>query len=195
MAQKEEKQEYMSCKAAVKRWEQTSGEYASDATEVKMLGLLPQLQKLDKSLAAFESVEKLSLSTNAIEKMEFPQFSQLKVLSLGRNRIKRISGLENVSHSLEQLWISYNYIEKFDGLFCCTNLHTLFMSHNKVKSWGELGRLQELPALRNVQFTGNPIYQSEDREENASKVLDRVPQVEQIDGHPVTEAMRSAHEE
>ena len=108
MAQKEEKQEYMSCKAAGKRWEETSGEYASDATEVKMLGLLPQLQKLDKSLSAFESVEKLSLSTNAIEKMEFPQFSQLKVLSLGRNRIKRITGLENVSHSLEQLWISYN---------------------------------------------------------------------------------------
>jgi len=32
------------------------------------------------------------------------------------------------------------------------------MSHNKVKSWGELGRLHELPALKNVQFTGNPIY-------------------------------------
>lgn len=35
-----------------------------------------------------------------------------KVLSLGRNCIKKIEGLEPVAGTLQQLWISYNAIEK-----------------------------------------------------------------------------------
>lgn len=40
----------------------------------------------------------------------------LKILSLGRNLIKNLTGLEAVSDTLEQLWISYNLIEKLKGI-------------------------------------------------------------------------------
>jgi len=36
--------------------------------------------------------------------------------------IKRINGLDEVAGTLKELWISYNYIEKLDGINCCTEL-------------------------------------------------------------------------
>jgi dynein light chain 1 len=48
--------------------------------------------------------------------INLPNLRNLEILSLGRNMIKKISGLEEVGNSLRELWISYNYIEKLDGL-------------------------------------------------------------------------------
>ena len=63
---------------------------------------------MEEALQVFEKVEKLSLSTNAIDGIRFLKFRNLRILSLGRNNIKRIQGLEEVSATLEELWISYN---------------------------------------------------------------------------------------
>lgn len=43
--------------------------------------------------------------------------------------------------SLEELWISYNQIASLDGLSVCTNLTTLYISNNLIKSWNELDKL------------------------------------------------------
>ncbi len=40
----------------------------------------------------------------------------LEVLSMGRNQIKKLEGLEDVSATLKELWMSYNLIEKFNGI-------------------------------------------------------------------------------
>jgi hypothetical protein len=39
----------------------------------------------------------------------------LQILSLGRNLIKKIEGLEPVADTLEELWLSYNQIDKLVG--------------------------------------------------------------------------------
>ena len=67
--------------------------------------------------------------------------SKLKVLSLGRNNIKKIEKLEEVTSTLEQLWISYNQISTLDGLSGLENLNTLYMSNNSIKSFSELNHL------------------------------------------------------
>ena len=51
---------------------------------------MPPMDKMDESLSVFEKVEKLSLSTNNIERIQFLKFKNLQILSLGRNGIKRI---------------------------------------------------------------------------------------------------------
>jgi Leucine-rich repeat (LRR) protein len=76
---------------------------------------------------------RLSLSTNSIDRIAGLQPSasaagggagaagapssasplpRLEALSLGRNLIKRIEGLEGVAETLRELWLSYNQIEK-----------------------------------------------------------------------------------
>lgn len=70
-----------------------------------------------------------------------PKLKNLKILSLSRNNIKRIMALEDVGGTLEELWLSYNAIEKLDGLQPCVKLHTLFIGNNKIKSWDEVSKL------------------------------------------------------
>lgn len=67
--------------------------------------------------------------------------AHLKILSLGKNNIKKIEGLEAVSDTLEELWLSYNNIEKLNGVECCKKLKVLYASNNKIKAWEGLAAL------------------------------------------------------
>jgi dynein light chain 1 len=188
-----------SCKEAIRRWEAATGLTPAEATEVKLICQIPPMDKMDESLNQFENSTKLSLSTNAIERMiALPKLKQLKVLSLGRNNIKRIMALEEIGLTLEELWLSYNSIEKLDGLQPCIKLTTFFLGNNKVRVWDEVSKLSQLPEIKNVLFVGNPIYgdkaQDGYRENNAPLVVKRIPQVENVDGKIVSAAVRAAAE-
>ena len=116
-----------------------------EATEVKLIGLRPPIDRMDENLNVFENCTKLSLSTNSIERfVPLPKLRQLKVLSLARNKIKRIISLEEVGQTLEELWLSYNEIEKLDGLQPCVKLQVLYMGNNKINNWGEISKLSQL---------------------------------------------------
>ena len=55
--------------------------------------------------------------------------------------IKKISDLDGVAGTLEELWISYNQISSLDGISHCSNLTTLYMSNNLLKDWSQLDKL------------------------------------------------------
>ena len=123
---------------------------------------------MDDSLNSLENCEKLSLASNNIERIiNLPKLKQLKVLSIGRNNIKRLQGLEEIGNTLEELWVSYNFIEKLDGIGPCNKLIMLFCSHNRIKYWDELAKLAPLGELKSVLFIGNPAYGDRDPEDCA----------------------------
>jgi dynein light chain 1 len=124
--------------------------------------------------------EHLAISSNNIEKVTgLKGLKSLKILSLGRNLIKKFDGIgptffvsirqnlhalfhrsllflmrcahtrrslahahlsptDEVADSLEQLWISYNLIEKMAGVEALNNLRVLYMSNNLVSKWAEV---------------------------------------------------------
>ena len=97
------------CKEAIKKWEQETGQKPEDATEVKLIALRPPIDRMDENLNQFEQCVRLSLSSNQIDRfIALPKLRNLKVLSLGRNNIKRIISLEEIGQTLEELWLSYN---------------------------------------------------------------------------------------
>lgn len=105
-----------SLKEAFKKWEEKNNGNISEAKEVVLSFQQPPIEKLDGSLAMLASCEMLSLSTNSIEKISgFAGLRNLKILSLARNVIKTFAGLEVLGDTLEQLWISYNLIDKIKG--------------------------------------------------------------------------------
>jgi dynein light chain 1 len=116
--------------------------------------------------------------------------NKLKILSLGRNLIGKVEFLESVAGTLEELWISYNQLSTLDGINCCSNLTTLYVSNNQIKQWSELDKLQGLANLRDVLFTGNPIYDEVPKEQIRIEVLKRLPQITKIDGDLVKPAER-----
>uniref|UniRef100_A0A1A8PM60 Dynein axonemal light chain 1 n=1 Tax=Nothobranchius pienaari TaxID=704102 RepID=A0A1A8PM60_9TELE len=177
----------MALKEALSRWEKKTGEKASEAKEIKLYGQIPPIVELDPSLSTLTNCEKLSLSTNCIEKMtNFNGLKNLKILSLGRNNIKSLSGLEPIGDTLLELWISYNMIEKLSGVHYLKNLKVLFMSNNLVKDWAEFSKLAMLPHLVDLVFVGNPL-----QERNASaggwmeKACKKLPNLKKLDGNLV----------
>lgn len=86
---------------------------------------------------------------------------------------------------MEELWVSYNMINSLDGISCCTNLTTLYISNNQIKMWNELDKLAGLANLRDVLFIGNPIYDEMPKEQARIEVLKHLPQVAKIDGDMV----------
>lgn len=57
------------CKDAIRRWEEENGQEASTATEVTLSFQWPPIEKMDNSLATLSNCEKISISTNMIEKI------------------------------------------------------------------------------------------------------------------------------
>eukprot|EP00076_Gallus_gallus_P021507 XP_015142569.1 dynein light chain 1, axonemal isoform X3 [Gallus gallus] len=95
------------------------------------------------------------------------QMENLRILSLGRNNIKNLNGLEAVGDTLEELWISYNFIEKLRGIRVMKKLKVLYMSNNLVKDWGN--PLQEK-------------YASDQKNNWIEEATKRVPKLKKLDG-------------
>ncbi|KAG8235021.1 hypothetical protein J437_LFUL015072 [Ladona fulva] len=170
-------------KEALKRWEETHNASAAEAKEVLLYFQWPPIEKMDNSLALIPKCEKLSLSTNMIEKIAcLAPLKNLKILSLGRNYIKAFTGLEPLADTLEELWISYNLIDKVKGISVLKKLKVLYMSNNLVKEWGEFNKLQELLSLEDLLFVGNPLYEATEEAVWRAEVMKKLPTLQKLDG-------------
>lgn len=184
-------------KEALKEWEKKEeGRVKEEAEEVLLYGWLPSIAKMDASLSTLKKCKKLSLSTNQIDKItSISGMDNLQILSVGRNNIKKVEGLDGVVDTLEQLWISYNLVEKLAGVEKLKNLTTLYMSNNKVSDWKEFDRLSQLPKLEDLNFVNNPLYNDVVEgggggEEGIAayriEILKKLPQLKKIDGQLVS---------
>uniref|UniRef100_A0A7R9YAX7 Dynein axonemal light chain 1 n=1 Tax=Pinguiococcus pyrenoidosus TaxID=172671 RepID=A0A7R9YAX7_9STRA len=173
--------------AALKKWEsKNEGVEIAQATEVKLYCQIPPIQRMDATLAGLSSVEHLSLSTNQIDRISgLRGLECLRTLSLGRNNIRSLAGLDDVAETLEQLWVSYNQISSLDGLQSLSKLETLYMSNNSL-SWDELDKLKDLPCLQNVVFKGSLPTDGMDEAQYRVEILKRLPGLAKIDGAMVT---------
>jgi dynein light chain 1, axonemal len=183
----------MSLTTAVKAWKEKNPDKSIDEeTHVKFICTSPPIDKIDNAIGQFTNCVQLSLSTNCIDKIPLlpgASLPNLKILSLGRNVIKKITGLDEVGATLKELWISYNQISTLEGLNACVELDTLFIANNKIKDINELKRLSVNPNLVNINLTGNPLYDGAiARAENRSAVIRTLPQIKTLDGELYTGA-------
>mmetsp|Transcript_12027 Transcript_12027/g.33993 ORF Transcript_12027/g.33993 Transcript_12027/m.33993 type:complete len:225 (+) Transcript_12027:713-1387(+) len=129
----------------------------ADARTVDLAGHQPPIDTLDAALKDLKSLRNLSLSTNTISTIQnIPE--NVVVLSLGRNAIKRLDGIQAAANSLEQLWISYNVIDSLKHMETMRHLRVLYASNNAISSWEEIDRLAGLEHLHDVLFIGNPLH-------------------------------------
>lgn len=67
---------------------------------------------------------------------------QKKIFKFAPNAYTDILFKEPLGDTLEELWVSYNLIEKLKGINVLRNLKVLYMSNNLVKEWSEFNKLQ-----------------------------------------------------
>ncbi|CAJ1008920.1 putative Leucine rich repeat/Leucine Rich repeat (2 copies)/Leucine-rich repeat [Leishmania naiffi] len=160
---------------------------AAQEAKVLLIGMLPPIAKMDKEISTLKECVHLGLSTNAIEKIGpgLKELKNLKVLSLGRNSIRKLEQLD--LPQLEQLWASYNKIDKLTGLDKLKGLRVLYLSNNLINSWTEIDRLaNQCPELVDVLFLNNPICNSAaSNQEYRYMMLQRLPKLTRLDGVPV----------
>eukprot|EP00877_Chromochloris_zofingiensis_P002454 jgi/Chrzof1/12209/Cz06g25120.t1 len=177
-------------KDAIKKLEETRGINAAEAEKIELYGQCPPIEKMDATLSTLKACRHLALSTNNIEKISsLSGMENLKILSLGRNQIKKIENVEVVAETLEELWLSYNLIEKLAGIEKLVNLRVLYLSNNKIRDWVEIDRLAALEKLEELLLIGNPLY-NDYKDNNATseyrvEVLKRLPNLKKLDGIPV----------
>ncbi|GBP56534.1 Dynein light chain 1, axonemal [Eumeta japonica] len=176
-----------SCKDAIVRWEKDNNQVAAEATEILLQFQWPPIEKMDGALSTLVNCEKLSLSSNMIDKIAgIAGMRNLKILSLGRNYIKAITGVETVSDTLEELWISYNPIDKLKGIGLMRNLRVLYMSNCLIKDWPEFMRLQDCHNLRDLVMIGNPLLENQpDLETWRTQAANRLKHITKLDGIPI----------
>ncbi|KAF0300047.1 Dynein light chain 1, axonemal [Amphibalanus amphitrite] len=93
---------------------------------------------------------------------------------------------EVVADTLEELWISYNNIERMKGINALRKLAVLYMSNNFVKDWSEFTKLNELPNLVDLVFVGNPLEERYAAEGTwREEAIKRLPSIKRLDGAPV----------
>lgn len=91
-----------------------------------------------------------------------------------------------MAETLEELWLSYNLIEKLKGIHVLKKLRVLYMSNNLVKEWSEFNRLQELTQLEDLLFIGNPICENLGEDVSwRTECIKRLPFLKKLDGETV----------
>jgi dynein light chain 1 len=104
--------------------------------------------------------------------------------------------LDFLGKSLKELWISYNEIEKLDGLKSLIKLEKLYIGNNLISKIDELNNLANLPELKDVVFKGNPftlenpsLWNSKPQDRNPQElypeIQKRLPNIQIIDGNTV----------
>lgn len=184
-------------KDAIKIFEEKKGVVATEVEKVELWGMVPPIDKMDATLSTLKACKHLGLSTNNIEKISsLSGMENLRILSIGRNLIKKIENLDAVADTLEELWISYNVIAGLAGIEKLVNLKTLLMSNNKIAGWSEIDRLGNMDKLEDLLLIGNPLY-NDYKDNNALsdyriEVIKRIASLKKLDGIPIDVDERDA---
>merc|ERR1711990_1253412 len=180
-----------SCRDAIKAFETNTqrnekGEKADEAKYVKLYGMYPPIAKIDPAaLSTLKACEQLGLSSNNIDKIgNLAGMEKLRILSLGRNLIKKLDNMDGLGNKLEQLWISYNLLSSLSGVEKLKTLKMLFVGNNKIADIKEVQRLCELPELEELVLFGNPYHQKKVQTDGelayAAQVMQILPNLKKL---------------
>ncbi|EDV58072.1 dynein light chain 1, axonemal [Drosophila erecta] len=175
-----------SLKDALAKWEDRNKQPANTAKEIGLQFQYPPIEKMDPILNSLTECQKLSLSSNMIEKITgISGMKNLRVLSLARNNLKTLNGIEPLADTLEELWVSYNNIEKIKPLESMKALRVFYISFNMIKDWAEFMRMGVPANLSEITFVGNPLNENMDPSAFLAEAVRRLPNMKKLDGEPV----------
>jgi len=150
--------------------------------------MIPPIAKMDAAaLSTLKACEHLAMSSNSIDKIgNLSSLENLKILSIGRNNIKKLENMDAIADRLQELWMSYNPCASFNGVEKLQKLNVLFAGNCKISDQKELQRLVELPNLQELVLYGNPLHRSFVEKEGelawAQHVMEVLPNLRKLDG-------------
>lgn len=189
MAQKKPPQ-YTATQALAEWQKNHPDEPIEDVVEVGLQFNHPPITVMSDKLAQLAACKKLMISTNNIQEIKFLP-PRIEVLSIGRNLLTKLTGIEKAAATLTQLWMSYNSVKDLRPIAACKRLTVLYLAHNKVEKQTELDHIQQLPDLSDLLLTGNPVVETISKNRNyRAEMCRRCKKLQILDGAPTTDADR-----
>ena len=105
--------------------------------------------------------------------------------------MRKLDGVEVAAGCLEELWVSYNCLDRLAGAERLPRLRVLLAGSNRVGAWAEVERLAGLTGLQELLLAGNPLA-TEAGAEWRVEVLRRLPRLLKLDGVAVEAGEREA---
>ena len=90
-----------------------------------------------------------------------------------------------MAETLEELWVSYNIIEKIKPIEAMKALKVFYFCNNLMKDWSEFIRMGIPPKLEEISFIGNPLQENMDSDSFRSEAIRRLPHLTKLDGETV----------
>jgi len=132
------------------------------------------------------SIIRLNLSDKKLKSIphQLSNFTNLEILNLSQNKIKKIENL-NIFSKLEELDISYNDIKKIEGLIELKNLKWLNLNNNQIK---RIEGIKNLKKLEELDLSNNQINKIESLSECkklkfldlSSNHIERIENIEEL---------------
>jgi len=171
---------------------QTTPGLTTGASQVLLFGMMPPIAKMDNTLSTLKAAKHISLSSNNIERVTgLKGCESCEILSLGRNQLKKLDGVEDVAETLQELWVSYNLLQSLKGIEKLGKLRVLYATQNLIAKLTELDALKESKTLEELTLIGNPIW-NEHPEDFREHIAGRCPWLKKLDGSPLTEEEKAA---
>ena len=128
----------------------------------------------------------LSLASNALKKAPYvARFQSLESLDLSHNFISTVDkGAFECGGSLKIINLAYNSLRKLDNVGS-TSLLSLDVSHNRIPSVEEVGKLRVCQKILKFWFNDNPLSQ---RIAPRIRCLCLLQSLQEMDGKPVSES-------
>lgn len=96
-----------------------------------------------------------------------------------------LSQKESLAENLEQLWVSYNQIDRLKGIEVMKRLEVFYIGNNAIKDFTEVNRLVGLNHLKDLLLCNNPCVESMDMENYRKDVTKRLQGLKVLDGEPI----------
>eukprot|EP01063_Lacrimia_lanifica_P011211 TRINITY_DN18019_c0_g1_i1.p1 TRINITY_DN18019_c0_g1~~TRINITY_DN18019_c0_g1_i1.p1 ORF type:complete len:995 (+),score=349.30 TRINITY_DN18019_c0_g1_i1:61-2985(+) len=129
----------------------------------------------------FPSLTSLSLTGNKIEVIQNTPANLIALHACGNNASCVLPS--GVPPQLMHLGIAYNRLSEFSGLCEAVSLANVDASFNSVHTMSALDALADLPNLKSLHLTGNPIALMPYYRQ---AVLWKLPKLAELDGRPIT---------
>ena len=141
---------------------------------------------MNSSLKRTSNTNKVLTEAMIVQKTKVTDISEVKFLTLWGQQLTDVSIIEKMPN-LEAITLSVNKIETLKPFAKCKKLKELLLRNNNISDFIELTYLADLPELRTLWLSDNPIA----KEDNYRiRVLQILPNLHKIDEAEVTEEER-----
>ena len=140
-----------------------------------------------KSAGSLSATSPTNRSAAAVSSSKVSSSLKPKVIKLNFRDICVIDEVSPIYHEIQELALNHNCLVSLDGIEQFTNLRSLQVNFNKIRSPGELAKIRNPHLIRELSFKGNPNLEFQSQDQLTEWAISVFPNVALLNGKQIQE--------